>query len=213
MVKTSDGVLDINPLERMERLQEITEEKKASISSKKKELEDLERKKRKEIEELDSRKKKDLEELEQKKRELEEMQKKKAQEIEETEELIEKSFQDLMRHKRQIIAEEDLEKIAASQKSSGTKENTNYTKFFENLEAPKRLYEVTNSNFYMNLTELRDKAKRGEITPEEEEFVQRLKDQFENFSQNPAYSEKDKNNYIQRSLKVIEDIDVSGYYR
>lgn len=235
MVRTSEDVMDINPLERMERLEEITNEKKGTIASKKKEYEELERnkkkeleelekkkkkefeefetKKKKELEELDKKKKIDLEELEKKKKELEELEKKKAKEIEETEALIEKSFQELMRHKKQIIAEEDREKksknledVASTAKETNVKHNF-YGKIFENLETPKRLYEITNKNFYNNLVELRDKAARGEITPEEEEFVDRLRTRFESFERNPEYvQEQDKHNYVQRSLNVLDQV-------
>jgi len=230
MVKTSDDVMDTPPLERMDTLRDISDEKKNTISAKKKELEELqfkkkkeieeiETKKKKEIDELDLRKKKELDELDKKKKEFEDLEKKKAEEIEETENLIEKSFQDLMRHKRKIIAEEEeiekeknLELLAEAAKPTSDK-MPDYTKFIENLEPPKKLYDITNNGFYSSLTELREKAIRGEITPQQEEFVGKLRDQFESFRQNPQYVENDKKNYIQRSLKVIEDIDVSVYYR
>ena len=88
MVKTSDDVMDNHPLERMERLKEISEEKRSTISAKKKEIEELERKKNKDFEELDLKKKKELEELDKKKKELVDLENKKTKEIEETEDLI-----------------------------------------------------------------------------------------------------------------------------
>ena len=216
MVKTSDGVLDINPLERMEKLKEINEERKNSISAKKQELEELERKKKKEIEELDKKKKKELEELDSKKKELEELEKKKVQDIDETEALIEKSFQDLMRHKRKIIHDEDEERQSKSQNIADlteeapkiTAQQVNYGKFFENLETPKRLYEVANGGFYSNLMDLRNKAATGEISPEEERFIDNLRNQFEQFEKNSEYIEnKDKNNYVKRSMNNLDQID------
>lgn len=231
MVKTSDDVMDVHPLERMDKLSEITDEKRTTIATKKKELEELEKKKKKEREELDKirqkqteefegKKKKDLEELEKKKKELEELEKKKAQEIEETEVLIEKSFQDLMRHKRLLIAEEEelnkkskpsskpesLEEVARAAKEFGTNQ-PDYNKIFETLNAPKKLYDITNGEFYNNLTELRDKAARGEITPAEERFVEQLRDQVEKFNENPYNRQKDENQYMKRSLNVLDQIE------
>jgi len=213
MVKTSDDVMDIHPLERMDRLQEIEEEKRGSIASKKKELEELQARKRKELDEMDSKKKKDLEELEKKKKELEDFEKKKAEEIEETENLIEKSFQELMRHKRQIIQKDEetekaksLENIA--DKTPGSKEsNIDYGRFFEKLEPPQRLYDMINPGFYNNLTELKNKAIRGEISEKEEEFITRLRTSFDSFESNREYVENtDRNNYLQRSRNIVDQI-------
>jgi DNA repair exonuclease SbcCD ATPase subunit len=231
MVKTANDVMDINPLERMDRLEEISSEKRDTISSKKKELaefekskrrelEDLDQKQKREIEELEKKKQKELGELEKKKKELSDLEQQKLKEIEETEELIEKSFQDLMRHKRLLLKEEDdiaakklgsendnLEDIANTIKQSIPKNiNVDYSKFFENLQAPKRLYEVTNSGFYNGLSELRNRAANGEITPEEERFVAQLRSKFEQFTQNQDYVNTDQNQYVQRSLSVIDQI-------
>jgi len=234
MVKTANDILDINPLERMEKLEEIGSEKRSSISAKKKELEELEkstkteideidRKKRKELEELDKRKKKELDELDKKRKELSEMESRKIKEIEDTQELIERSFQDLMRHKKIILAEEDeLNKKKKSSEEMNLEDvantaikmderipkgNMNYSRrTFENLEEPKRLYDVTNNNFYTGLTELRNKAATGQITPEEELLIDRLKEKFENFNNNNDYMERDSNQYVRRSMNIIEQI-------
>lgn len=230
MVKTAEDILDINPLERMEKLEDISEEKRQSISSKRKEFEDLERtkraeieeldiRKRRELEELDRRKQKDLDTLDKKRKELAELESRKIKEIEETQELIEKSFQDLMRHKRILIKEDEeknkkllnegmsLEEVAAAApKLAAEVQNMNYGKFFENMQAPQRLYDITNNTFYNGLTDLRNKAASGQITPEEELFVARLRDQFEQFNSNASYVEKDQNQYIRRSMNVIDQI-------
>ena len=234
MVKTANDILDINPLERMEKLEEIGSEKRSSISAKKKELEELEkstkteideidRKKRKELEELDKRKKKELDELDKKRKELSEMESRKIKEREDTQELIERSFQDLMRHKKIILAEEDeLNKKKKSSEEMNLEDvantaikmderipkgNMNYSRrTFENLEEPKRLYDVTNNNFYTGLTELRNKAATGQITPEEELLIDRLKEKFENFNNNNDYMERDSNQYVRRSMNIIEQI-------
>jgi hypothetical protein len=222
MVKTSEDIMDINPLERMDKLNDISNEKKNTIAAKKKEFEELEKKKRKEIEDLDAKKKKELEEIDAKKKELEDLEKKKVKEIEETETLIEDSFQDLMRHKRMLIKEEedlDTKKRGANlEESLGNPEtqsikNTDYTSFFEKLKPPEHLYDVTNNGFYNNLKQLRDKAMKGEITPQEEEFIHELREKFETFNDNNYIGERDQKQYVQRSLKVIEDIDVSMYYQ
>jgi len=251
MVKTANDILDINPLERMDKLEEISSAKKDTIAAKRKELEKFEKdkkieideiddKKRKELEELDKRKQKDLEDLDKKRKELRELEARKIKEIEETQELIEQSFQDLMRHKRIILqeeeniktqnkakdnAEENIEEdIKSKHKIKKDKElnledvantapkivpegvNTNYDKFFENLQEPQRLYDVTNNAFYSGLTELRNKAASGQITPEEELFVEKLKSQFEQFNNNQVYVEKDQNQYVKRSMQVIDQI-------
>ena len=231
MVRTTNDVLDINPLERMDKLEEIGTEKRNTIATKKKELEELEKTKKKEIEELDQKKKKDVEEIEkkkqkeldnldQKRKELQELEKKKVQEIEETEELIDKSFQELIRHKRIIIQEEEekegkrkkgnevtLEEVAEKAPNIAPKNDVNYNKFFENLQAPQRLYDVANRSFYDGLTELRNKAANGQITPDEERFIDTLKSQIERFNQNSDYKEKDENQYMKRSMNIIGQID------
>ncbi len=234
MVRTSDGVMDINPLERMDQLNEITREKKGTIASKKKELEEFEAKKKREIEALEAQKKKEIEDLEnrkkkeldgitQKKKELEDLEKKKAKEIEDTEDLIEQSFQDLMRHKRMIIAQEQeaedkrhkeapsldyVAKTAAPPRGAPGIESqqSNYHKFFEELNAPRNVYEATNYNFYNGLTALRDRAARGEITPQEEAFIDNVRKQFEQFSSDTDIQRKDEHQYIQRSLNVVDQI-------
>lgn len=228
MVK-ADDIMDTHPLERMDQLDKIRSEKKQSLAAKKKELEELEQKKRqeidelenkkkKELEDLDSRKRKELDEIEKKKKEFEELGKKKAKEIEETEDLIDKSFQDLMRHKRMLIAQED-EKYQKSleERTSGApsvaQKNIDYGIFFEKLEVPDKLYEITNKGFYENLTHLRDKALTGELTPQEETFIEQLRDRFEQFNQPGYLNNRDDHEYLQRSLNVIKDIDVSIYYR
>lgn len=217
MAKTDD-VLDINPLERMDKLNDIRREKKQTLASKKKELEELELKKRLEMEELEKRKKKNLEEVESKKRELENLEKTKAKEIEETENLIDQSFQDLMRHKRMIIKEDEdkykknLEQMAANAPGLISK-NIEYGKFFEKLEVPDKLYDITNKGFYQNLTSLKEKALSGDLTPQEESFIEQLKEKFESFNQPGYLQNRDNNNYVQRSLNVIKEIDVSIYYR
>ncbi len=214
----ADDVMDIHPLERMDRLDEIKEEKKRSLASKRKELEELEIRKKQEIEELDSRKKKELEDLEAKKKELAELEKKKAKEIEETDDLIEMSFQDLMRHKHMIIDAEEktyrktLEERTANAPSIIPK-NADYGKFFENLEVPDRLYDITNKGFYNNLTELKMKAMTGDLTPQEETFVERLREKFENFNQPGYLNNRDDHNYVQRSMKLLQEIDVSLAYK
>jgi len=231
MVRTSDGVLDINPLERMDKLRDIEDEKRTTISSKRKELEELEKnkakeieeleiKKRRELEELENKKKKDFDEIAKKKKELEELEKKKTQEIDDTEELIEKSFQDLMRHKRILLKEEqdiDEKKFKESMSLDYVAKNapapkevmpnqSNYSKFFENLQAPRTVYEATNYNFYNNLTGLRDRAARGEITPQEEQFIAQIRKQFEQFAGDTDAQRKDEHQYIQRSLNVVDQI-------
>lgn len=209
MVKTSDDVMDNHPLERMERLKEISEEKRSTISAKKKEIEELERKKNKDFEELDLKKKKELEELDKKKKELADLENKKTKEIEETEDLIEKSFQDLMRHKRKIIRDEEeekskeLENIAEEAKPANDGK-PNYGRFIEQLHEPERLYDISNRESYSSLTDLRDKAARGEITPQEEEFIGRLRERFEAFK---ADESADKNNYLKRSMSILDQID------
>jgi hypothetical protein len=214
MVKTEGDVMDVHPLDRMEMLEDIKQEKKTSLSKRKKDLEELEKKKLKEIEELDLKKKKELEELERKRRELEDLEKKKVKEIEETDTLIEKSFQDLMRHKRRIIQEEEesqksknLESLAQNAPAQDrSAPQANYGRFFEELQAPTKLYQVTNTKFYSNLVELRNKAARGELTEGEEQFVDRLKDKFSNFSDNSEYMKNDQNNYVRRSMSIIDEI-------
>jgi hypothetical protein len=237
MVKTTDDVRDITPLERMDRLEEIGNEKRGTIAAKKKELEEFEKSKKKDIEELDQKKKreiedfdkrkqKDLEDLDAKRKELKDLETKKLKEIEETEELIETSFQELMRHKRIILQEEDDKDRKKNQASAQSKEdnledmtgnapkisqdlkNVNYSRFFENMQAPQRLYDVTNNNFYQGLTGLRNKAASGEISPEEELFIQKLRGRFEQFTQNQEYlEEKDQNQYVRRSMNIIDQID------
>lgn len=207
MVKAED-IMDTHPLERMKNLEDIKTEKKESILLRKKELERLEAEKKQKIEELEKIKKKELEELENKKKELEEIQKIKAKEIEETEELIEKSFQELMKHKILILQEENkknLEKIASEQKT--TKKDTDYNRFFEQLKIPQRIYDVTNASFYNNLNALKEKALMGNITPEEENFIEQLKQKFESFSMPEYIQNKDEKNYVSRSIKIIEEID------
>jgi hypothetical protein len=226
--------MDNPPIERMEHLAEINNIKKMTISQKKRELEDfekqknaeiaaLEKKKLKEIEEIEQKKKHELDSLAEKKKELEELQDKKVREIEETEDLIDQSFQDLMRHKKQILEQEDndniknLERMASASASSandthsrGPNKGANYSRFFEELEKPKHIYDMANSGFYNNLAELRNRAAQGEITPQEEEFVEQLKGQFMTFEKkmelDNMYSEADKNQYIRRSMSIINQI-------
>lgn len=231
MVKTTNDIMGINPLERITKLEEISNEKKETIASKKKELEEFEKKKRKELDELEKSRKKELEEIDVKRKELEELENKKIKEIEETQELIERSFQELMRHKKILLQEEDIEnknKIEKKNKeinleevtSSETKtipkkdvgnNNYNHSKFFDNLQTPERVYDITNNQFYNQLNELRDRASRGEITPEEERFVENLKSKFEQFNNNETYIEKDQNAYLKRSINIVEQI--SKYHR
>jgi hypothetical protein len=237
MVKTTEDILGINPLERIDRLEEISIEKKNTIASKKKELEEFEKRKKIELDELEQKKRKELEEFEKnkqkeldgivvKRKELADLESAKVKEIEETQELIERSFQELMRHKRILIQEEEdiikKNKSKNSEKEIKEKEmnlesvantasmvpdnNINYGKFFENLQAPQRLYDITNNQFYSRLTNLRDKASSGEITPEEERFIESLKNKFEQFSNNQSYLEKDVNQYVQRSMNIVEQI-------
>jgi hypothetical protein len=128
-----------------------------------------------------------------------------------------------MRHKRILLQEADEEiKKQKNYKDSGEKNledvantapkiipdgvNTNYNKFFENLQQPQKFYDITNNGFYSNLTDLRNKAATGQITPEEELFVERLRNQFEQFNNNQTYVEKDQNQYLRRSLNVIDQI-------
>lgn len=219
MAKTDD-ILDIHPLERMDKLDDIRTAKKKSLEEKRKELAELESQKKQEIEELERKKRTELENLEKKKQELSDFERKKAAEIKETEELIEKSFQDLMRHKRMLISEEQakknsLETIAqdVSPKAQGDHKNSDYGHFFEELQVPHRLYDITNRGFYDNLNILHDRALSGDLTPQEENFVELLREKFENFSQ-PAYiSNRDDRQYVQRSMKLINEISVSLAYR
>jgi hypothetical protein len=232
MVNTANDVMDINPLERMDRLEEISDEKRETIASKRKELEEMEKSKKREFEDLDQKKRKELDELEKKKqkelaeldnkrKELKDLEDKKIREIEETQELIDRSFQDLMRHKRKILQDEDEAQHKKSSKEKGASleevantapnlipegANVNYNKFFEKLQEPQRLYDITNNQFYSGLTELRNKAASGQITPEEEMFVERLKNRFEQFNNNQTYAERDQNQYVLRSMNVIEQI-------
>lgn len=216
----ADNVMDIHPLERMEKLKNIKNEKKQSLASKRKELEELEEKKKQEIEELEKIKRKELEELDNKKKELADLEKKKAKEIQETEDLIETSFQDLMRHKRMLMSQEEqlnresknLEQITANAPTIIPK-NVDYGRFFEKLEVPERLYDITNKGFYNNLTELKKKAMTGDLTPYEETFVERLRKKFESFNQPEYLKNRDDHNYIQRSMKLLQEIDVSLVYR
>ncbi len=222
----------------MDQLQTIADEKKNSVAAKKKELEQFEKKKKaeleeteakrkKELEEYEQKKAKDLEELDKKRKELAELEKKKAKEIEETQELIDKSFQDLMRHKRQLIAEEEklntknvkeknqsIDDLADVEGLKGTGGGANYGKAFDKMKNPGSIYEVTTKEFYSNLTELRDKAARGEITPGEERFIEQLRERFENFAAKDNYLEqKDSNEYVRRSLNVIGQISTYSSHR
>jgi hypothetical protein len=233
MVNTANDVMDTDPLERMDMLEDINTEKKTSLAAKKKELEELEKTKKKEIDEWDQKKRRELDELEKKKekeleildkkrKELQDLEKKKVKEIEDTQELIERSFQDLMRNKRALLHEEDVEQKRKTGKETNLEEvantapknsdiipneiNTNYSKFFENLQEPQKLYDITNNQFYSNLTGLRDRAASGEITSEEEMFIERLKNKFEQFNNNETYLEKDQNQYVKRSMNIIEQI-------
>ncbi|MGV8086180.1 MAG: hypothetical protein ACP5N1_00985 [Candidatus Woesearchaeota archaeon] len=224
MVKTTNDIMGITPLERIDKLEEISNEKKETIASKRKELEEFEKKKRKELDELEKSKKQELDQIDAKRKELEELESKKIKEIEETQELIERSFQELMRHKRILLQEEDIENKNKTEKknkeinleevaNTATKniqkkdtDNSNYSKFFDNLQTPERIYDVTNNQFYNHLTELRDRASRGEITPEEERFVENLKNKFEQFNNNETYIEKDQNAYLKRSMNILEQI-------
>ncbi|MGV8141432.1 MAG: hypothetical protein ACP5NW_03250 [Candidatus Woesearchaeota archaeon] len=233
-MKKTDDILDINPLERMDKLKEIGSEKRKSLAARRKELEELEQSTKKEIESLDNKKRKELEELELKKKteldnldkkrkELQDLESKKIKEIEETQDLIERSFQDLMRHKKILLQEEekqnkkiiepdtvnleDMANAANNIMPRGVQgANTNYGRFFESLQTPQKFYEISNSGFYSGLTELRDKAAKGEITSEEELFIERLRSKFEQFNNNESYVERDQNQYIRRSMNVIEQI-------
>ena len=233
MVNTANDIMDANPLERMDALEDISTEKKETIASKRKELEELERTKKKELEDWDQKKRKELDEFEKKKqaelenldkkrKELKDMEDKKIREIEETQELIERSFQDLMRHKKELLREENEEILKKTGKApseptleevANTAENlvpeganANYSKFFETLQEPERLYDIINNKFYSGLTELRNKAARGEITAEEEMLVERMRDKFEQFNNNQTYMEKDQNQYVKRSINIVEQI-------
>jgi hypothetical protein len=229
MVETSEDVMDINPMERMDKLKDIAKEKKATIASKRRELkelekkkdvelEELERQKNREIAEIEHRKKKEIEEVAKKKKELQELEQQKVKEIEETEELIEKSFQDLMRHKRKIIHDEEelqktknslLEDVASTApKNKNNTQGTDYGRTLEQLQAPRDIYDVTNRGFYSSLTEIRNRAASGEITAEEERFVEQLRSQFGRFEEQTIYDkDKDQNNYVRRSLNILEQID------
>jgi hypothetical protein len=215
MAETKD-VMDTPPLERMDKLDQIKLEKTQSLAKKKKELEELEEKKRKEIELLDKRKRKELEDLEDKKKEFEKLEQDKAKEITETDDLIEQSFQDLMRHKHSIIdAEESQKNLEARTVNAPSMipNNVDYGRFFEKLEIPDKLYDTTNSGFYNNLTELKKKAMTGDLTPQEETFVERLREKFETFSQPGYLQNRDDHNYVQRSMKLLQEIDVSLAYK
>ncbi len=246
MVKTTNDILDINPLERIDRLEEISLEKRNTISSKKKELEEFEKRKKIELEDLEKKRKKELDEFEKnkqkeldsitiKRKELQDLENAKLKEIEETETLIENSFQDLMRHKKMLLQDEELTaKLKKNSTDLAIKEdldkedfslenvantfdknilnntnanNINYGSFFDKLQAPQRLYDVTNNQFYSGLTNLRDRALNGEITPEEERFVESLKNKFEQFNNNQTYMEKDQEQYVKRSMVVVEQIE------
>lgn len=217
MVENKD-VMGIHPLERMDKLDQIKMEKKQSLAEKKKELEELEIRKRQEIEELENKKRKELENLDITKKELEELKEKKAKEISETDDLIEQSFQDLMRHKHIIINQEEksnnksLEERTANAPSI-IPQNVDYGRFFEKLEVPEKLYDTTNSGFYNNLTELKKKAITGDLTPQEETFVERLRERFETFNQPGYLKNRDDHNYVQRSMKLLQEIDVSLAYK
>lgn len=221
MVNAED-IMDTHPLERMDKLGDIRDEKKKTLASKRKELEELEIRKRQEIEELDNRKRKELEELDSKKKELAELEKKKAKEIEETEDLIETSFQDLMRHKMMLISKEEefIKKNSEKNLEDMTvnapnllPQNMEYGKFFEKLEVPERLYDVANKDFYNNLNALKNKASAGKLTPNDMTFVEQLKERIENFNQPGYLNNRDDHNYVQRSKKVLEEIDVSLAYK
>jgi len=218
----SKDIMDTPPLERMDKLDNIKSEKIDSLAKKKKELEELELKKRQEIAELDNKKRKELENLDNTKKELEELKENKAKEISETDDLIEQSFQDLMRHKKMLISQEEalnkqtsnqnLEEITANAPNIILK-NVDYGRFFEKLEIPEKLYDTTNSGFYNNLTELKKKAITGDLTPQEETFVERLRERFESFNQPGYLQNRDDNNYVQRSMKLLQEIDVSLAYK
>ena len=100
----------------------------------------------------------------------------------------------------------NLEGMTKGAKKDESK-NTNYSNFFESLNAPTHLYDITNKNVYSGLTELRDRASRGEITPQEEEFVKRLRETFDKFSENHDYVQNnDHSEYVKRFIKVIDQI-------
>ena len=126
-----------------------------------------------------------------------------------------------MRKKRLIIQEEEQSRLSSRNKEINLEEEIsttkiakeiqeagpNYSKIFETLNTPKTVYEVTNREFYNNLNDLREKAARGEITPQEESFIQRLRDKFESFQENPEYlTNTDKNDYVRRSINIIDRI-------
>lgn len=229
MVEDVEDVMNIHPLERMNKLNSIKNDKKITIASKRRELKELEEQKSKEIEELEKRKakeiaeiehkkKKEIEELNKKKRELQELEQQKAKEIKETEELIEQSFQDLMRHKRKIIQDEEelrktknslLEDVAnTAPKNNPAVQGVNYGSTLERLQTPRTIYDVTNQEFYSSLTELRNRAANGDITPEEERFVEQLRSKFGRFEEQAIYdTNKDQNNYVKRSLNILDQID------
>ena len=118
-----------------------------------------------------------------------------------------KEEEDLNTEKRKSLEENLIGSIP--QQNQGA----DYGKFFETLKVPERLYDIANSGFYNSLKDLREKALTGTISPAEEAFVNQLRERFENF-QNPGYlGNRDRNEYVIRSLKVIEDIDVSWAYK
>lgn len=217
---TANDVMDIHSLERMDKLKDIKSEKKQSLASKRKELEELEERKKLEIEELERIKRRELEDLDNKKKELADLEKKKAKEIQETEDLIEMSFQDLMRHKHMLISQEEqlnrdsknLEQMTANAPDIIPK-NADYGRFFEKLEIPERLYDMANKGFYNSLTELKKKAATGDLTPQEETFIERLREKFESFNHPGYLNNRDDHNYVQRSMKLLQEIDVSLAYR
>lgn len=222
MVKTSESVLDINNVERIVKLEEITIEKHKTISDKKKELEDYEKKKKKELEDLEKKKEKELKDLEAKRKEVEKLEAENLKDIETNKRLIDDSLQDVIRHKK-ILSEQEIEskkkatlktetideiageKTTASNINPGSS-NLNYSRFFENLEEPRRLYDITNNSFYSNLNKMLDKARDGDITREEQVFIENLRSKFDQFGNNDSYVNKDQNAYIKRSMNIIERI-------
>ena len=219
MAKSDGHISEMNHTERIGKLEEITAEKHKTISQKKKELEEYEKQKKKELEDLDKKKEKEIKDLESKRKEIEKLESDKLKEIEDNQRLIDSSFQEVIRHKK-ILADEEKEKIkqkefetideiaaeASVKNKPGTTNQINYSRFFENLEAPKQFYQVNNNTFYNGLNQLLDKARDGEITREEQQFIDNLRSKFEQFNNNDSYADRDRSNYLKRSMAVIERI-------
>ena len=187
-------------------MEKSREESKKSLASKKKELEDLEKKKKKEIDALEEKKNRELKSLENKRRELEELEKKKLKEIEYTDELIEKSFQELMRQKRKILEEgqENLENIAKNAPATEPPKNTDYGRTLEKENAPPRLYDVANRQVYTSLMDIRNRAANGEITEEDEQFIESVRINFERLG---SVAKDEENTYAVREKNLLNQIN------